>query len=388
MKRSFVAILVAVAACAALVEWSSCGSSSSVTPTPDPPTPGTTTVSSVAVTGGNAKSMPTEGVITADTTNVSTGTTAFTVTFSAAMDATTVTATNITLECPTGTAQTLGDIAATDSTNTAFTIATTAALPEKTICTATFGTGLVDATNHSLSAAATGTFTTGCSSSDPFTKTATITSGTGCWTHAADALTTVTIGTNGLDMVRQPPPTDENDVDFMSKTFGSGDISTSVTLTQATGFSSDFIGDNSCMFAYVNNSDFEFTSAGLIFVVGNKAGGSGFALRVTDMAQMDGDMVEISLLSAISADSPLTITINRTGTTFTASYKEGSGAVTPITLLPGWTDLDVGSTPAIALGINSKLNVNLPVTCTFSNFTVSGGSATAPNPTDTTGGQD
>lgn len=388
MNRKLIVGLVAVAACAALVEWSSCGSSSSTTPTP---TQGDTTVSSVTVTGGNAQASPTAGSIGTDTTNVSTGTTAFTITFSAAMDPTTVTATNITLECPVGTSQTLGTIAATDATNTSFTIATTGALPALTECTATFGTGLTDADNHTLSAV-TSTFTTGCSSSDSFTNAATIVSGSGCWSFTANDLTGLTIGTNGLDLTREPEPTDVgNDTGAISKIFGSDNISTSVTLTAATGLATG--SDNACAFGYAasDGDTIETASRGLHISVAGRAAESGSELRIENFASNETEFV-VTPLASISADSPLTITITRADSTLTASYKVGSGETTAIDIPAEWSSdpalaLDVGSTPAIGLIISSEFDTT-PVSCTFSSFTISGGSATVPNPTGTTGGQD
>lgn len=380
MNRKLIIGLVAVAACAALIEWSSCGSSSSATPTPDPPTPGDTTVSSVAITGGNAKAIPTEGVIASDgtTTNVSTGTTAFTVTFSAAMDVTTVTSTNITLECPVGTAQTLGTIAATDSTNTAFTIATTAALPEKTICTATFGTGLTDATNHSLSAAVTSTFTTGCSTSDSFASTTTITADTGCWSTMGDGFTsTISDATSGMvDTLTKDPDQGENIGSY--KSFANGSATASVTITNMPS-----TGSPVCGIFYANQA----LTSNLSLLVSYDSDPP--AYKVFPVAGNDTIGTEVILTTAPSASTPLTLTITAGASNYSISCSQsgtdcGSLAITnpqqPI------------FTEAIYIGV--FIGGDTGASCTYGDgtasngFIVTGASATEPNPTGTTGGQD
>lgn len=366
MKRGLVAVLLAVAACSALFQWSSCGSSGS---TPTPPEPTAPTISTVTVTGGNAVSSPTAGTIdTTGTTNVSTATTSFTATFSTAMAPTTVDATNITLACPSGTAQPLGTITA-NTDNTAFTISTSAALPAITICELTFGTGITNSDGTALTAA-TYTFTTGCTTNDNF-GTDTVTGTPACWTKtsASGSDETFSVSSGALDLTTSTQVTlaNPNDIFSVSKTFANSifastsDITFMVTVTNLSAAPPESEDSaNTCTFGLIDsNTDTIMTNTAAISLA--RRHDVGYEVRYAGV----GDLID-------SATSTLCIVLNSNIATYGTSA-DG----TTCTPLPGNnTTTFLAPTGSAVVGLDALNGLGGSLLCQYDDFTVTGASAT------------
>lgn len=361
MKRNLISILVAVAACSALIQWSSCGGSSSSTPTPDPAT--APTITSVTTTGGNAQSLPTANTIdVSGTTNVSTHPTSFTVTFDTAMapDTLTNSATGATLTC--GGTDIPISLTPTSDANTAFTIAATSApvtttgLPQLANCIATFGTGIQNASGTAL-AEISYNFATSCSTSDDFSNADTVVASTGCWVAANGITATVDESANTLTISVLSPAAQT--IYGLTKTIASGNTETISIQIPAVP-----TGDAACYLGLMDNSSFG-TGALLVY-----ASDGNVELATAGTAPAPGT----------AATAPITLTL---------TY-DGSGSITPaytsggVTTTMDATSQLLGSSPTIVVGVGGSLGS--PAECTVKTFTSTRSATNGPD--GTSGGQD
>lgn len=356
MKRNLIVGLVVIAACAVLVQWSSCGGGGGSTPAPsDAPT-----ISDITISGGNAVHSTVD--LTADpiVTNVSTATSSVAVTFT---PATTVTVPDgsVTLTCASGTTPTLGT--PTSSGNT-FTFPITGNFPQLTSCTLAFSAAI---TNGTPMVAVSKNFATGCSTSDSFTNSETLAN---CWTEQASSAGTTTIANNALTLVV---------TDFIAsgqgpaafKTFASSD--TTITQTVKLTATNLIEEQDQCSFAL-----FETLASGVILQMGWSGSDAQMILYAsnnsaqTNKVLLGTDTSVMKYLRLSYSGGIITASYSTDGTTFTALAPTFSFAPTG----------DVYSFVEAEHGHTAHTD-----SCKFENYTVTGASATN-SPAGTTGGQD
>lgn len=339
----------------ALLVGMGCGSSSSSPTPPTPTAPGISSVTGTTLSASGATSSAT--IATTGTTSVSGAASsqgAITVTFDTTMDGSTMS--NATLACG-GTAQTI-TISPTTNT-TAYTFTPSPALPQLSSCILTLPATITNASGTAL-AAITYTYTTGCSTNDDFSTDSLST----CWSSGNSP--TATVANNALNL------SSTIDTGFLLvgnyKTFGSEDITVTIAIPTFSGITST---SDSCGIVIVDGSNEE---VGLLFLLQTQ--GSNLDAYVNNIAGSDPES-HSQLAASGSSNAALAGTlwykVTQTGSTFVTSYRIGDSG-----------DFTTASTNSVTLGSTKKVELIVKsdgsgtVNCQYSDFTVTGATATGP----------
>lgn len=318
------------------------------------PTVPTVTLTGTALSTGNSTTIATSG-----TTGISGATTSpLTMTFSTAMSNSTVSS-GLSFQCPSGTSRT-PTLATSD--NTIYTITPTAALPQVSSCVLSLPATITDSSGTAL-AATSFTYTTGCGTNDDFSNSSTLSS---CWTSSfGSASPTVSIASNVLNMTLSTDPgfmpADEH------KVFGTDNVTATVSIPT---FSGVIAGNYTCGMHIRAGGDGGMQTGIMINIA--YSGGN----LVVHTGPMDGsaDYLSGSLGTGTSSSAlsgTLFLRLTQSGTTLTPSYRVGSsGSFTSLTAVTA----SLGSSKNVALFVDSSGSGT--VNCQFSNFTVTGATAT------------
>jgi len=311
----------------------------------------TASLSGTVLSTGSSGTIATSG-----TTDISGATTApLTLTFSTAMSNSTVTA-GTTFQCPSGTS--LSPTLAT-ADNTIYTITPTAALPQISNCVLNLAETIEDSNGNAL-AATSYNYTTGCSTSDDFSNSSTLSS---CWTAAnasgatiaiaGDVLNMSTSTTSGFSFVQE------------NKTFANDNVTVTVSIPTFSGINSS----NDICGLWIQDESSQQT--GIMALVEPDGGNI-----VINAAYVDGSSDNLSASLGAGSDSSvlagtLFLKIAQSGTSLTVSYRVGSsGAFTDIVT----KTVNYGSSKKI--GLLLKSDGTGTTNCQYANFTVTGGTAT------------
>lgn len=310
------------------------------------------TLAGLSVSGGNAQANG--GLMSGTATNISTATSAITFTFSEAMDTSTITTSNVTLTC--GTSQT---ITVSSTSSTIFVATPSAVLPQQTSCTFTIGTGVKDSAGNALASASSTNFTTGCSTNDDFSNSSTLNE---CWVAEGTSSATISIASNVLNMSTSTDPGVAPAIEFKSFTTGP-------TVTVSIPAFSGIAADTDMCGITVQKSSQTGTGA---YVAVSSQGGQLIATVSSFEGGRTSTVLAASGTSSTDIAGTLFLRLAQSGTSsFTASYRVGSsGDFTTI----GAVTVDVGSSERVGLAIDSDGTGT--TACQFSNFTVTGASAT------------
>lgn len=350
------------AAIAAVVEWSSCGGSSSSTPAA--PTVSSVTGTTLSASGSTSAAT----IATTGTTGVSgaaSSSGALTVTFSTTMDGSTLS--NATLTCG-GTSQT---IAVSPTTNTtAYTITPSAALPLLSSCVLTLPVTITDSAGTAM-AAATYTYTTGCSTGDDFASDDLST----CWTAVANtSVGSFSVGSGRLNFAltaasgNQPP--------YVLKGFASS--SNPIITVQVPVFTNFLTGNEGCGFSLLDSASLSGGSpTGLSASVSSETGS--IVVKARDFAG-GSEQFSGSLGTGTSNDAVIGGTISlrmvRTASAVDILYSLDGSNFIPVTTISTTGNASLGTSPAVTLGAED-LGTSNP-TCGFDNFTVTEATAISP----------
>lgn len=322
------------------------------------------TVSSITVSGGNATpSAPT--LSTAQSVSgVSIQTNAFTITFSEAMDSDTVSDSTVTLNC--NDSAVAATVSSTDSST--YVLAPAAALSQLASCTLTVGTGVEDAAGNALAEAAIYSFGAGCNTNDDFGTAATLTD---CW--EADNTPTANISTGQLTFTQAAVTTATPPMEF--KSFGDEDLTVTVKVpafSGLTGGGTTTFDTDGCALQIIDGTD--NTIGATVKVEHDEGDDIGLAIMSSTIGGASPTTGGPDNAGSASTDlaGALYLRLTQIGTSITASFRIGdTGDFTPVGPALSST---FGATKGVALAITS--NGTGEVSCSFDDFTVSGGSAT------------
>ncbi|MBI2346511.1 MAG: Ig-like domain-containing protein [Deltaproteobacteria bacterium] len=327
--------------------------------------------SSSDTTAPSVSSLKTAGGTTIEatgTTGISVST-AYTLTFSEAMDTTTVSTSNVTLSCN-STSQTITVAAAADSdsiSNNEFTITPSSNRPQGRSCTTTAGTGVKDSAGNALASAKTFTYTTRCATNDDFSNGDTLSS---CYTAVQSSLETATITGGALSITVAQNLSTGTPGTGQRKTFASSNLTVTVRIPTFSGLSDN--GDG-CSLSIIIGTDDSVNNGGA--EVGISSGGANnlFARgRNYGGGQPQTTQIGTGTTQAALA-GVLVIRLTKVGSTFTPAYSTDNGAT-----FTNLTDITsaVGSTYRLLLGALTSQGTATDTNCQFDDLTVTGGSAT------------
>jgi hypothetical protein len=325
-------------------------------------------VLSITPSGGNATPSVSPLSLSENTTNVSTATSSYAITFSEAMNASTITTSTVTLSCNTSGSVT-GTIAAAQSPANTYTFSTSSTLSPLDLCQLVVSggsNGVKDSDGDTYSSSYSAGFQTGCATNDDFEPYTQSLPYSTCW---AEANISSNSSATGFMPISQNASASGADAPRHSKTFGSADITTTVEIASASALSDS--GD-SCAMRIMDPSS---NTTGAIITV--KANGSG-NIVVEKVTAAGGGSESTTFVTGGSSfpgrsGSSIYIRLTQSGSSTTASYRVGSSG--DFTTLGSAMSVSFGSTKRLDLFTTSDGN-NSAVECMFDNFTASGASAT------------
>lgn len=322
-------------------------------------------VSSITPSGGNAIPSVTPFALDGMTTNVSTATSSYAITFSEAMDAATITTDTVALSCN-ASGNVPGTIVAAPSPANTYVFKTDTALSPLDLCAISVmgeKDGVKDSDGDTSSTGYGAGFQTGCTTNDNFAAYSQSLPVSACWKEANITYPTTT--PDYLYLIKSDSATGA-DAPRESKTFGSADITTTIEITSANGLSD--LGDR-CGMRLMNPSS-DITGA----IISLKADGNGGIVIEKSTAAGD-NATAATIVSSGSSFGGRTATVylrlTQSGGSTAASYRLGnSGDFTPL-----------GSALTVSFGATKRLDLfvtsdgNGTVDCSLDNFTAAGASA-------------
>lgn len=326
------------------------------------------TISSVTTHNGSATDA-TLSATAGDRVSGASNTAFFTITFSEAMDPTTVIASNITLTCN-STAVTVGTPATSD--NITWTVPVSSDLTGYVSCTLTLGTGLKDAAGNALATAGTYAFNTACSTTDEFDintlgfADASDTEGN-CWFYGvtgsplpSNSSTSFSVMTAGSALQFESPASSVSttQLHYLYKTFGSSSFTATIAIT-----SMSLGGGIDCYLTAESGNGSQNASVSV-------TAGANCQVTVNDSA---GPASACSAEST-SPNNPLYFQLAWDGSFVTGKVGASLSNLTTLTS-PGASTTSLGSSYKIGFKCGANTSGKL---ANISSFTVSSATATGP----------
>lgn len=325
-------------------------------------------VTAITPSGGNATPSATPLSLTGSTTNVSTATSAYAITFSEAMNASTINTNTITLSCN-GNSSISGTLAAAQSPANTYVFSTSTVLAPLDLCTFVVNggnSGVKDSDGDTSSESYSAGFRTGCTTNDTFEAYTQSLPYSTCWTEANISSNSSSPGV--LPFTQNAAASGAN-APRHSKTFGSTNITTTIEVASASALSDS--GDGCGM--RIMDPDSSTTGA----VLSVKADGSGNIVVEKSTAAGSGTETATFVTGGSSfpgrSGSSIYLRLTQIGGSTTASYRVGNSG--DFTTLGSSLSVSFGSTKRLDLFTTSDGN-NSAVECSMDNFTASGASAT------------